>query len=82
MSQEQPPNLETVLGYYVRHYGMTYEEAIKLMRDRLTHLSREYKAYFKSMSSYEAIYRGKERHGVGDNTPRPPRIDQNQIMSH
>ena len=47
MSQEQPPTLETLLRYYVRNYGMTYEEAVKSTRERLTYLLREYKAYFE-----------------------------------
>jgi hypothetical protein len=45
MSQEQPPNLVTLLDYYVRHYGMTYEEGIGLLREGTTSLSKHYKAY-------------------------------------
>ena len=52
MSQEQKPNLQAILGYYVRNYGMTYEEAIKLMRGELTYLSREYKAYFRDLAVF------------------------------
>jgi hypothetical protein len=45
MSNEQIPSMDRIIGQLVRNYDMTPKQAVKHLRESITAVARDYKAY-------------------------------------